>query len=136
MKNNDVTQGLAIGIAFAGLVSLFPAQANAEMTGKELCDGSIKYAIKYMPEDDAFELHKARWQILDGDNTSDNEKLIGLVMFEIGQRVSYSMTEELNPQNTEWWNDILDGMESSCQAGLDSMGQEDLSEMESEGSIW
>ena len=134
--NKDVRDGLVIGVAFAGLVSLFPAQANAEMSGKELCDGAVSYSIKYMPEDEAFELHKARWAILDGDNTSDDQKLIGLVMFEIGQRISYNMTEENNPQNTEWWSDVLEGMYTSCQAGLDSMGQEDLSEMESEGSIW
>ena len=134
--NKDVRDGLLIGVAFAGLVSLFPAQANAEMTGKELCDGAVSYSIKYMPEDDAFELHQARWKILDGDNTNDNEKLLGMVMFEIGQRVSYSMTEELNPSNTEWWNDVVESMYSSCEAGLKEFRKDNLSDMESEGNIW
>ena len=134
--NKDIKQGLIIGVAFAGLVSLFPLKANAEMSGKELCDGAIDYSIKYMPEDDAFELHQARWKILDGDNTNDNEKLLGMVMFEIGQRVSYSMTEELNPQNTEWWNDVVEGMYSSCEAGLKEFRKDNLSDMESEGNIW
>ena len=129
-------EGLCIGLAFAGLVSLFPAQANAEMNGEELCRGAIDYSIKYMPEDDSYELHKARWKIMDGDNTNDNEKLVGLVMFEIGQRVSYSMTEENNPKNEEWWNGILDNMYNSCQAAIEEMSQEDLSDMESEGNIW
>ena len=134
--NKDVRDGLVIGAAFAGLVSLFPAQANAEMSGKELCDGAVTYSIKYMPEDEPFKLHQARWKILDGDNTSDDEKLIGLVMFEIGQRISYNMTEELNPQNTEWWSDVLEGMYTSCEAGLKELKQDDLSEMDGSGDIW
>ena len=134
--NKDVRDGLVIGVAFAGLVSLFPAQANAQMSGKELCDGSISYAIKYMPEDDSYKLHQARWNILDGDNTSDDEKLVGLVMFEIGQRVSYSMTEENNPKNEVWWNDVLESMYGACEAAVEEMSQEDLSDMESEGNIW
>lgn len=120
----------------AALVSLCSPSANAEMTGKELCDGAVNYSIKYMPEDEPFKLHQARWKILDGDNTSDDEKLIGLVMFEIGQRVSYGMTEENNPQNTEWWDDVVESMYASCEAGLKELKQDDLSDMESEGNIW
>ena len=41
--NKDVRDGLAIGVAFAGMISLFPAHAEAEMSGKELCDGAVKY---------------------------------------------------------------------------------------------
>ena len=134
--NNDIKQGLIIGVAFAGLVSLFPLKANAEMNGEELCRGAIDYSVKYMPEDDSYELHKARWNILDGDNTNDDEKLVGLVMFEIGQRVSYSMTEENNPKNEEWWNDVLESMFGACEAAVDEMNQDDLSEMDGAGDIW
>ena len=136
MKNNDVAQGLAIGIAFAGLVSLFPAQANAQIDGEELCRGAVEYSIKYMPEDEPFQLHQARWNIMKGDNTDDDEKLIGLVIFEIGQRVSYSMNEENNRSNEEWWNDVLESMYGACEAAVDEMNQEDLSEMEPAGDIW
>jgi len=134
--NKDVRDGLLIGAAFAGLVSFFPAQANAQLSGDELCEGSIKYAIKFMPEEGAFELHKARWQILDGDNTNDDEKLVSLVMFEIGQRISYSMNEEQNRNNTEWWDSTLDTWYNSCQAAVDELNQEDLSEMDGAGDIW
>ena len=134
--NKDIRDGLLIGVAFAGLVSLFPAQANAQMSGKELCDGSINYAIKYMPEESAFELHKARWNILDGDNTNDDEKLVGLVMFEIGQRIAYSMNEEQNRNNTEWWDNTLNTWHGSCKAAYEELNQDDLSDMESEGNIW
>ena len=134
--NKDIRDGLIIGVAFAGLVSLFPAQANAEMSGDELCDGAIGYAIKYMPEESAFKLHQARWKIMDGDNTDDDQKLIGLVMFEIGQRIAYSMDEENNRNNTEWWDQTLDTWYGSCQAGVDEMSQPDLTDMESEGNIW
>ncbi len=134
--NKDVKEGLLIGVAFAGMVSLFPAHAEAQMSGEELCDGAVEYSIKYMPEDEAFELHKARWAILDGDNTSDNEKLIGLVMFEIGQRISYSMNEENNPRNTQWWEGVISAMHESCQAAYETANAEELDDMEGEGNIW
>ena len=134
--NKDVRDGLAIGVAFAGMVSLFPAHAEAEMSGEKLCDGAVSYSIKYMPEDEAFELHKARWAILDGDNTSDNEKLIGLVMFEIGQRISYSMNEEKNPRNTQWWEGVISAMHESCQAAHETATAQDLNEMQGSGEIW
>ena len=134
----DVRDGLAIGVAFAGMVSLFPAHAEAEMSAKELCDGAVNYSIKYMPEEEAFELHKARWTILDGDNSSDDEKLIGLVIFEIGQRISYSMNEENNPDNTEWWNGMVSAMHESCKAAYDVKNNKtnDLNEMQGSGEIW
>jgi hypothetical protein len=133
---NDVTQGLAIGIAFAGLVSLFPSQANAQMDSGELCDASIKYAIKYMPETEAFKLHNARWKIMDGDNTGDEEKMVGLVMFEIGQRISYSMTDENNPSNKEWWDGVLENWYTTCQNTLEDERADDFSEMDGSGDIW
>ena len=134
--NKDVRDGLVIGVAFAGLVSLFPAQANAQIDGEELCRGAVEYSVKFMPEDSAFELHKARWNILDGDNTNDDEKLVGLVMFEIGQRVSYSMNEENNRNNTEWWDDVLESMYGACEAAVDELNQDDLSDMDGSGDIW
>ena len=134
--NRDVKQGLMIGVAFAGLVSLFPAQAEAQMTSKELCEGAVSYSIKYMPEEEAFKLHQARWAILDGDNTTDDEKLIGLVMFEIGQRIAYSMNEENNRSNTEWWDGVVDSLYQSCQAAHETATAEELSDMEGAGNIW
>jgi hypothetical protein len=134
--SKDVRDGLAIGVAFAGLVSLFPAHAEAEMTGKELCEGAVSYSIKFMPEEEAFKLHQARWAILDGDNTTDDEKLIGLVMFEIGQRISYSMTEENNRTNTEWWDGVVDSLYQSCQAAHETATAKELNDMEGSGEIW
>jgi hypothetical protein len=134
--NREVKEGLLLGVAFAGLVSFFPAQAEAQMTGKELCEGAVRYSIKYMPEEEAFELHQARWAILDGDNTTDNEKLIGLVMFEIGQRIAYSMNEEQNRNNTEWWDGVVNTMHASCEAAHETATAENLNDMEGEGNIW
>jgi len=133
---NDVTQGLAISIAFAGLVSLFPSQANAEMDAGELCDASIRYAIKYMPVEEAFKLHQARWKIMDGDNTGDEEKMVGLVMFEIGQRISYSMNEENNRSNKEWWDGVLENWHKSCENTLQDERADNFSEMDGSGDIW
>jgi len=134
--NRDLKEGLLLGVAFAGLVSFFPAQAEAQMSTKELCEGAVGYSIKYMPEEEAFELHKARWAILDGDNTSDDEKLIGLVMFEIGQRIAYSMNEENNRTNTEWWDGVVDSLYQSCQAAHETATAKELKDMEGSGEIW
>ena len=134
--SKDVRDGLVIGAAFAGLVSFFPAQAEAQMTGKELCEGAVSYSIKYMPEEEAFKLHQARWAILDGDNTTDDEKLIGLVMFEIGQRIAYSMNEENNRSNTEWWGGVVDSLYQSCQAAHETATAKEMSDMEGSGEIW
>ena len=134
--SKDVRDGLAIGVAFAGLVSLFPAQAEAQMSAKELCEGAVNYSIKYMPEEEAFKLHQARWAIMDGDNANDDEKLIGLVMFEIGQRIAYSMNEENNRSNTEWWDGVVNSMHESCEAAYDASNAEQLDDMEGKGNIW
>ena len=134
--NREVKEGLLLGVAFAGLVSFFPAQAEAQMTGKELCEGAVSYSIKHMPEEEAFKLHQARWAILDGDNTTDDEKLIGLVMFEIGQRIAYSMNEEQNRSNTEWWDGVVNTMHESCEAAYEASHAEQLDDMEGKGNIW
>jgi hypothetical protein len=134
--NNDVRDGLAIGAVFAGLVALSPAHAEAKMTVKELCDGAIKYSIDHMPEEESFKLHQARWAILNGSNTDDNQKLIGLVMFEIGQRISYSMTEELNPGNEVWWNEVIENMYGSCTRAYGEMNSDPFDDMEGKGNIW
>jgi len=133
---NGIQEVAIIATVTAALVSLCSPSANAQIDGEELCRGAVEYSVKYMPEDDAFELHQARWNILDGDNTNDDEKMVGLVMFEIGQRVSYSMNEENNRSNTEWWNGVLESMYGACEAAIDEMNQDDLSDMDGSGDIW
>ena len=134
--NKEVKEGLLIGVAFAAMVSLFPAHAEAQMSTEELCEGAVSYSIKHMPEEEAFKLHQARWAILDGDNTTDDEKLIGLVMFEIGQRIAYAMNEENNRSNTEWWDGVVDSLYQSCQAAHETATAENLKDMEGSGEIW
>ena len=134
--NKDIRDGLAIGVAFAGLVSLFPAHAEAQMTAKELCDGAVQYSIDYMPEEEAFKLHQARWAILDGDNSTDGEKLIGLVMFEVGQRISYAMNEERNQSNETWWNEVVENMYKSCTNAYEELNSDPFDSMEGKGNIW
>ena len=133
---NGFKEVAIIATVTAALVSLCSPPANAQIDGEELCRGAVEYSIKFMPEDSAFELHKARWNILDGDNTNDDEKLVGLVMFEIGQRVSYSMNEENNRNNEVWWNDVLESMYGACEAAVDELNQDDLSDMDGSGDIW
>ena len=133
---NGFKEVAIIATVTAALVSLCSPPVNAQIDGEELCRGAVEYSVKFMPEDSAFELHKARWNILDGDNTNDDEKLVGLVMFEIGQRVSYSMNEENNRNNEVWWNDVLESMFGACEAAVEEMNQDDLSDMDGSGDIW
>ena len=133
--NKDIRDGLVIGVAFAGLVSLFPAQANAQMDVKELCEAAVGYSVKYLAEESAFELHQARWKIMKGENTNDQEKMVGLVMFEIGQRIAYSANSDIEDPN-KWLAEKIDQMHTSCEKHAKEQYADDLSDMESEGNIW
>ena len=92
--NKDLKHGLAIGVAFASLVAFaMPAKAEDRLTDDEICEKSIRYSFKYMPEEDDAKLHQARWQIIEGDRADDLQKMVGLVVFDeedglnrIGQR--------------------------------------------------
>ena len=93
----DMKQGLAIGVAFASLVALMPTKAQAEkdmFTDDQICEKSIRYSIEYMPEEDGLKLHQARWNILVGERTDDIQKMVGMTMFELGQRLGYSFDSE------------------------------------------
>jgi hypothetical protein len=120
----DMKQGLMIGIAFASLVALMPTKAEAQdtvnVTDDELCEKSIRYSMEYMPEEDDFKLHEARWQILGGERTDDLQKMVGLTMFELGQRLGYSFDSETMGSD-EWWEETITQLNSSCEELIDGL---------------
>ena len=134
--NKDMKQGLAIGMAFATAVAFIPHKANAEITNDNLCPSAIDYAIKYIPEEDGYKLHQARWKILSGDNTDDFQKMVGLTMFEMGQFMSYRFDEEMNPGNKIWWNEAMSQWRASCQTMLDDWSGNSAPEGMGTDEIW
>ena len=51
----DLKQGLALGVAFAALVSAVPSKAQ-DILDEELCDKAVAYSVKYIPEEDELDL--------------------------------------------------------------------------------
>ena len=119
----DMKQGLLIGVAFASLVALMPTKAQAQDEGvqdSEICEKSIRYSMEYMPEEDDFKLHEARWKILGGERTDDIQKMVGITMFEMGQRLGYSFDSE-TMGGDEWWEETITQLNSSCEELLDGL---------------
>ena len=111
----DMKHGLAIGVAFATLVAFaMPSEAQDPIADDELCDKAVEYSVKYIPEEDGWKLHEARWNIFEGDRTDDMQKLIGLVVFEMGQRISYLYSEEEHGPANEYFPLRIDAMREAC----------------------
>ena len=116
--NKDVKQGLAIGVAVAALVSAMPTKAQDEITDDQLCEKAVSYSVKYLPEEDDSKLHQARWNIIEGDRTDDMQKLISLVVFEIGQRIGYSYDSDVHGDGTQWIEEQIAMMADVCEEGI------------------
>ena len=116
--NKDVKTGLAIGVAFAALVSAMPTKAQDSIADEDLCEKAVEYSVKYLPEEDGLTLHNARWQIIEGDRTDDLQKLVGLVVFEIGQRIGYTYDRELHGEGNEWIEQQIVAMHEGCEKAI------------------
>ena len=114
----DLKQGLALGVAFAALVSAVPSKAQDKILDEDLCEKAVSYSVKYLPEEDDAKLHQARWNIIEGDRTDDSQKLISLVVFEIGQRIGYSYDSEVHGDGTDWIEEQIAMMANACEAGI------------------
>jgi hypothetical protein len=124
MKMKDVifeTLGaIAIVVGAVGLCTVLTstsAQAQ-EITDDELCEKAVAYSVKYLPEEDGLKLHQARWQIIEGERTDDLQKLVGLVVFEIGQRIGYSYDVETHGEGTEWIEQQIEVMQEGCEKAI------------------
>ena len=131
--NKDIKHGMAIGVAFASLVAFaMPAKSQDMISDLELCEKAVKYSVKYLPEEDGGKLHQARWEIIEGERTDDAQKLISLVVFEIGQRIGYSYDSEVHGEGTEWIEQQIVTMADACEeAIIDIRKSEDFGEFES-----
>jgi len=127
--NKDLKQGLMIGVAFASLVALMPTKAQAKedmVTDDQLCEKSIRYSMEYMPEEDGLKLHQARWNILVGERTDDIQKMVGMTMFELGQRLGYSFDSEHETEHglmgsDEWWEAMVSEFDARCEDLIESL---------------
>ena len=129
--NKDLKHGLAIGVAFAALVSAVPSKAQNQIADEDLCEKAVEYTVKYLPEEDGAKLHQARWKIIEGDRTDDAQKLIGLVVFEIGQRIGYTYDSEIHGEGTEWIEEQIATMAESCEKAIVEVRGNQYGEFES-----
>ena len=122
MIEKDMKQGLAIGVAFASLVAFaMPSEAQDKITDEEICEKAVSYSVKYIPEEDDFKLHEARWKILNGDRTDDMQKLLGLVIFEMGQRIGYTYREAEHGPADSWFPEMIGNMSTICENAVSEM---------------
>lgn len=133
MMNKELKTGLALGVAVAGLVSLMPVKAKAAdpIADDELCDKAVAYSVKYLPEEDGLTLHQARWRILEGDRTDDMQKMVSIVIFEIGQRIGYSYDAEVHGDGTAWIKEQVATMHETCEKAVVNIRGEAYGEFES-----
>jgi hypothetical protein len=127
-----VFQTLGMVVITIGMVGLYfvltsmSAQAQERLTDDEICEKSIRYSFKYMPEEDDAVLHQARWQIIEGERTDDMQKMVGLVVFEMGQRLGYSFDPEVETDygvmgSDEWWENVTARMNDACEVMIDEL---------------
>ena len=128
--NKDIKQGLALGVAFASLVAMMPTKAQ-DITDDELCEKAVAYSVKYIPEESAFKLHEARWKILEGDRTDDQQKMVGIVIFEIGQRIGYSYDSEVHGEGGAWIKEQIEIMTETCMEAVEDMRGNSYGDFES-----
>lgn len=104
-----------IAMALMGATTVY---AQDMIKDEDLCEKAVAYSVKYIPEEDDAKLHNARWTIIDGDRTDDAQKLISLVVFEIGQRIGYSYDSEVHGVGTEWIEEQIANMAEGCEMGI------------------
>ena len=105
-----------IAIALMGATTVH-AQDNSSILDEDVCEKAVKYSFKYMPEEDDAKLHEARWAILKGDRADSMQKLVGMVIFELGQRLGYAFDPETMGSD-EWWEETVDDFNNSCEGLL------------------
>ena len=102
-----------IAMALMGATSVY---AQDMILDEDLCEKAVKYSVEYLPEESAAELHQARWKIIQGDRTDDAQKLISLVVFEIGQRIGYSYDSDVHDES--WIENQIDSMRTGCEDAI------------------
>jgi hypothetical protein len=126
-------------LLIAGL-SLIAAETYAsDVNDDELCEVAVKYSARYFTEEDASVLHRAAWTILEGKNSDDVQKFVGLVIFHMGQEFAYKYDSELHDPET-YLPEIIGIMNTVCEEGLSELRgasrSTDLNDMGSDGEIW
>lgn len=118
-----------IGVVLAAGMSTATAAADM-IEDKDLCEKAVEYSVKYIPEENGGTLHQARWNIIEGKRTDDNQKLVSLVIFEIGQRLSYTYDSEIHDPDV-WFPEQIAMMNEACEAGIMNLRGNEIREIES-----
>ena len=104
-----------IAVALMGATTVY---AQDQIADEDLCEKAVEYSVKYLPEEDGLTLHNARWQIIEGERTDDLQKLVGLVVFEIGQRIGYTYDSEEHGEGTGWIEEQIAFMMDGCEKAI------------------
>ena len=107
-----------IAMALMGATTVYAQDEGVQ--DSEICEKSIRYSMEYMPEEDGLKLHQARWDILAGERTDDIQKMVGMTMFEMGQRLGYSFDSE-TMGGDEWWDETITSLNSECEELVDGL---------------
>ena len=107
-----------IAMALMGATTV---HASDRIKDDQLCEKAVEYSVKFMPEESASKLHNARWDILSGDRTDDTQKMVGIVVFEMGQRLSYIYDSEEHGAPDEWFPAKIEGLGEDCEILLEEM---------------
>ena len=130
--DKDMKQGLVLGVAFAALTAFaMPSEAQDPIADDELCEKAVSYAVKYIPEENGGTLHQARWNIIDGNRTDDMQKLVSLVVFEMGQRISYIYDSEKDGPADEYFPIRISAMREACESAVVEMRGNGFGDIES-----
>ena len=127
-----------IAIALMGATTV---HAQDSFKDEDVCEKAVKYSFKYMPEEDDAKLHEARWAILKGEKADSMQKLVGLVIFELGQRLGYSFDPETMGSD-EWWEETVSDFNNNCEGLLGDLretygyGKDAEIESENPNEIW
>jgi len=92
--------------------------AQDKIKDEDLCEKAVAYSVKYLPEEDGLTLHQARWKILEGKRTDDLQKMVSIMIFEIGQRIGYSYDSDVHGDGVDWIEKQVANMATVCEKAI------------------
>jgi hypothetical protein len=95
------------------LMFIWPTDAKAQSDEyTEFCKGSVTHSLNYMSSEDLTEVLNGQLKILESEKVGDMEKFVGISMFLIVQKLSYSFEEFSSNGGT--LEDFSDNLLNNC----------------------
>ena len=109
-------------VALVATMYVIPVKAQ-EDDYVEFCKGSVNHSLKYMSSEVLTEVLNGQLKIIESDKVGDMEKLMGMTMFLIVQKLSYNFEEFSNNGGT--LEEFSDNLLNVC---IDTMEKYDIVE--------